>query len=68
VKFLDRELRAAILVESEKVDDLLRVLAEDELVAARQYRNGTQAELLQLGKAAGILKNIHGYEVDPTDR
>ena len=54
-----RELRAAVLVQAEEVDDLLGVLAEDELLAARQHGNGPEAKLLQLGQAAGVFKDIH---------
>ena len=51
MQLFDRELRAAILLQADEVDDLLGVLAEDELVAARQHRDRARAELLQLREA-----------------
>ena len=67
MQLVDRELRAAILVQADEVDDLLGVLAEDVLVATRQDGDGPEAELLQLGHPVAF-KNIHRNEFDPTDR
>ena len=58
-QLVGRELRPAIFVQAEEVDDLLGVLAEDVLVAARQHGNRPEAKLLQLGEASRVFKNIH---------
>src|SRR3990167_1898489 len=68
IEFGRRRLGAGLLVDAEEFDDLFGALAERELVAARQHRHRARAELLQLGEAGRIFKNVDGNEVDPTDR
>ena len=63
-----RQYRPGLFVELQEGDDLRDVLRKDELVAARQHRNRTRAEALQLGPAGGVFEDIDRLELDPTDR
>jgi hypothetical protein len=63
-----RQHRAGLLTQFQKGDNLRDVLGEDKVVTARQNRNRTGAEALQLGPTGGISEDIDRFELDPTDR
>ena len=67
-KLRRRQHRAGLLVELKKLDDLRDILREDELVAARQYRDRACAEARQLGPPFRVFEDIDRLELDPTDR